>query len=171
MESPTKSSPSNGVYSAEEAYVTAGVAHVRLANQIHGRSSALVKPPGVAETLVLRMIRTCLHAGGVGLHAIQIGVPYNFFVMTRDGGTSWTLCVNPSWEPVEGSTKVTGREGCLSLPRVVAKVPRVDSVVARWWNRDLTVETVETLTGLDSVIFQHETEHGEGKTIKRWVGK
>ena len=67
---------------------------------------------------------------------------------------------NPVWEPV-GDTKTPSREGCLSLPGIMAEVPRYKEIVLSF--RDLNKhECTLQCDGVLAQIIQHETDHLNG---------
>ena len=67
---------------------------------------------------------------------------------------------NPVWEPV-GDTKAPSREGCLSLPGIMAEVPRYKEIVLSF--QDLNGhECTLRCDGVLAQIVQHETDHLNG---------
>ncbi len=109
------------------------------------------------------MLETMYDAPGVGLAAIQIGVPKR--VITMDVSKSETerqplVLVNPEilWSSDE---KRTYEEGCLSIPEYYEEVERPDRVRFRYIN--LQGETVEQeADGLMATCVQHEIDHLNG---------
>lgn len=110
--------------------------------------------------LVEEMKKTMIAANGVGLAAIQVGVPQTFFLMDMFGVVQ-TL-VNPVWKPI-GTSKILGPEGCLSLPGVNESAERFERVEVTYQTPDLQQKKMATLNGLQARIVQHETEHLQGK--------
>lgn len=67
---------------------------------------------------------------------------------------------NPVVKPV-GDTKTSSREGCLSLPGIMAEVPRYKEIVLSF--RDLNKhECTLRCDGVLAQIIQHETDHLNG---------
>lgn len=64
---------------------------------------------------------------------------------------------NPVWKPVEDA-KVLSWEGCLSLPGIMAKVPRYKEIVLNYRDLDGRECKLEC-DGLLARIIQHETDH------------
>jgi peptide deformylase len=120
------------------------------------------------RTLIDDMFETMYHAPGIGLAAIQVGVPKRVLVIDlqeKDEETGQTInepmvFVNP--EILEESEDLTVyNEGCLSVPEMYADVVRPSVIKAKWLDRDGT-EHVETLDGLLATCLQHEMDHLEG---------
>ena len=109
------------------------------------------------------MLETMYDAPGVGLAAIQIGVPKR--VITMDVSKSETekapmVLINPEvvWASEE---KRVYEEGCLSIPEYYEEVERPDRVRFRYTNLD--GETIEQdADGLMATCVQHEIDHLNG---------
>lgn len=100
--------------------------------------------------------------GGVGLAAPQVGRSTRLIVVdvseSRDGSGAFAL-VNP--EIVEEEGRVSGEEGCLSIPGVTAEVERSASVVVRGFTLDGEPRRMEG-TELVARVLQHEIDHLNG---------
>lgn len=121
------------------------------------------------KDLVQDMVDTLLYYGGVGLSAIQIGVPDRVFCMrTKDGVTTF---VNPEITNVDDET-VPMKEGCLSLPGVVETVERYPWIVLQ--SDVLVGETFERksfdMVGVEAQCAQHEMDHLDGKMFSDGYG-
>jgi peptide deformylase len=109
------------------------------------------------------MLETMYDAPGVGLAAIQIGVPKR--VITMDVSKSETerqplVLVNPEILWLSDEKRVY-EEGCLSIPEYYEEVERPDRVRFRYTN--LAGETVEQeADGLMATCVQHEIDHLNG---------
>ena len=115
------------------------------------------------EQLVTDMFETMYAAPGRGLAAPQVGVMKRLFVMDcgwKEGDMTPVVCINP--EIVDQSdVLVTGDEGCLSIPGILAPVTRPDRITLRW--TDLGGATQEQrLEGFEARCAQHEFDHLEG---------
>lgn len=115
------------------------------------------------QFLVTDMLHTLVNSQGVGLAAIQVGVPLRVMVFRNDAGRYATL-VNPEIIETKG-IKFMGHEGCLSIPGKVFYVPRYDRVQVRFL--DITGSREETRWFIGSVarIVQHEIDHMDGNLI------
>ena len=109
------------------------------------------------------MLETMYDAPGIGLAAIQIGVPKRVIVM--DLGRDETareprFFVNPEilWRSEETAPY---EEGCLSIPEIYDEVERPSKVKLRYLNyRGEQIE--EDAEGVFAVCIQHEMDHLEG---------
>ncbi len=110
------------------------------------------------ERLVSDLFETMYAQEGVGLAAPQIGVSKRVFVLREPEGEP--VCfINP--EIIEQEGREEGEEGCLSMPRVYAIVPRATRLKVR--AQDAAGESFE-LEAVDFLarIIQHETDHLDG---------
>ncbi len=104
------------------------------------------------------MIDTMFAANGVGLAGPQIGIAKRIFVMCEPDGEPRCI-VNP--EILEKTGSELGEEGCLSMPKVYAQVPRATWLRLR--GQDETGAEVEfEASGFAARIIQHEYDHLEG---------
>jgi peptide deformylase len=135
------------------------------------------------KALVADMFETMYEAPGIGLAAIQVGVPLRVLVIdlqpddpdaepevcTAHGGHHHThqptkreprVFINPEiLDPSEEYSVYS--EGCLSVPEIYAEVERPARIRARW--QDLDGQTFEEETeGLLATCLQHELDHLEG---------
>jgi peptide deformylase len=109
------------------------------------------------EKLLDDMADTMYDAEGIGLAAVQIGVPKRVIVM--DVGTGLIELINP--EILERSGSQTASEGCLSLPGIRGEVTRAQHVVVRGLNRKGEVVTLHA-SDLLARCVQHEVDHLDG---------
>lgn len=124
------------------------------------------------HAIVADMVETLYATEGVGLAAIQIGIPLRIFVIdpTFAGGTKSDpalVFINPVIESAE--EPVREEEGCLSLPGVFIPVERFNRTRIRAMSLNGTMFEMEG-TGLLSRAFQHEIDHLNGKLIIEKVG-
>jgi peptide deformylase len=109
------------------------------------------------------MLETMYAAPGVGLAAIQVGVPLRIIVMDiagKDEPKAPRFFVNPEilWTSEELKP---WEEGCLSVPDIYDEVERPAQVKIRYLDRD-GKEVVEDAEELFAVCIQHEMDHLEG---------
>ncbi|NMN68328.1 peptide deformylase [Rhizobium sp. 57MFTsu3.2] len=109
------------------------------------------------------MLETMYDAPGIGLAAIQIGVPRRMLVIdvSREGEEKQPLVfVNPE---VVASTdeRSVYEEGCLSIPDYYAEVERPATVTVKYLDRDGKEQTVQA-DGLLATCLQHEIDHLNG---------
>ena len=120
------------------------------------------------RALIADMFETMYAAPGIGLAAIQVGVPKRMLVIDlqepeeEDGEPvrDPRVFINP--EIVEHSDQeVPYNEGCLSVPDQYAEVDRPDRIRARWLDLDGKPRE-EEITGLLATCLQHEMDHLNG---------
>ena len=118
--------------------------------------------------LVADMFETMYAAPGIGLAAIQVGVPKRVLVIDlqdpdEEGGEPVRdprVFINP--EIVRQSDQeVPYTEGCLSIPDQYADVDRPDQIRARWLDETGAAHE-QDLDGVLAVCLQHEMDHLDG---------
>ncbi len=115
------------------------------------------------RSLMDDMLETMYAAPGIGLAAVQIGVPLNVIVMdlAREGeDPNPQYFVNP--EILENVDKTQPyEEGCLSVPDVFDTVDRPERVKLTYLNYN-GEQVTEWAEGLYAVCIQHEMDHLKG---------
>ncbi len=120
------------------------------------------------RALIADMFETMYDAPGIGLAAIQVGVPRRVLVM--DLAEPEEEGAEPVREPrvfinpeilTHSDEEVPYTEGCLSVPDQYAEVLRPDRIRARWLDETGAAHE-ENLEGLLAVCLQHEMDHLEG---------
>lgn len=131
-------------------------------------SKPVAEVTDATRALIADMFETMYDAPGIGLAAIQVGVPERILVIdlqekneeTGDTIREPRVFINPEilWRSEE-----TGfyNEGCLSVPEQYADVERPLRVRARWLDEHGKAHERE-LNGLLSTCLQHEMDHLEG---------
>ncbi len=109
------------------------------------------------------MLETMYAAPGIGLAAVQVGVPKRIIVMDlarEDEEPQPRYFVNPeiTWRSEEMAVR---EEGCLSVPDVYDEVERPARVKLRYLNYQ-GEQIEEDAEGLFAVCIQHEMDHLEG---------
>jgi peptide deformylase len=115
----------------------------------------------MVNELVRDMFDTLYESGGVGLAAIQIGVPLRVFIMDCYGKDY--VFVNPVIKGWGGTHELTN-EGCLSLPGIIEQVKRWEEVTVESLDRNGEPQTL-TFHHLEAQCIQHEIEHLDGVMI------
>jgi peptide deformylase len=109
------------------------------------------------------MLETMYAAPGIGLAAVQIGVPKRVIVMdlAREGEEKQPrYFVNP--EVLWASEETKGyEEGCLSVPEYFDEVQRPAQVKIRYLSYQ-GEQVEEDADGLFAVCIQHEMDHLDG---------
>jgi peptide deformylase len=109
------------------------------------------------------MFESMYAAEGIGLAAIQIGVPKRLLVMDlaqKDGRREPRVFINPKILWTSDETTIC-EEGCLSVPDIWEEVERPAQIRAEYLDRDGTRHTLEA-EGLLATCLQHEIDHLEG---------
>lgn len=121
-----------------------------------------------AETLKLMddMLETMYAAPGVGLAAIQVGVPRRVVVIdtAKEDEPKQPLClINPELVAVGQTTRLY-EEGCLSIPEVTVEIERPATVTVKYIDREGQEREVAA-DGLLATALQHEIDHLDGQLI------
>ncbi len=115
------------------------------------------------KTLIDDMLETMYAADGVGLAAVQIGVPLKVVVIDiaqKEGKNDPQAFINPkiTWASEETASF---EEGCLSVPDIWEEVVRPTAIRAEYLDRDGKPQTLEA-DGFLADCLQHEIDHLNG---------
>ena len=115
------------------------------------------------RALLNDMFETMYAAPGIGLAAVQIGVPRRVITIDlakKDEPKEPQVFINPEviWASDE---KATYEEGCLSIPEYYEEVERPKAVKVRFLDLDLKPQEIEA-EGLLATCLQHEIDHTNG---------
>jgi len=125
---------------------------------------------------LIETMRLTMRGRGVGLAAPQIGVGLRVFVMEdvkervdadkereerERSAFPFEVVINPNWWPSDEETR-TFAEGCLSIPGLKADISRYRVIEAEWTAPDGSFRE-QTLRGWPARVFQHESDHLDGK--------
>ena len=117
------------------------------------------------------MLETMYAANGIGLAAIQIGIPKRIIVMdiSKDGNKNPQFFVNPIIKNKD-KEKTTYEEGCLSVPNYFAEVdrPKYCEVEYLDYNGESKILKAD---GLLATCIQHEMDHLEGILFIDYLSK
>lgn len=112
------------------------------------------------------MLETMYAAPGVGLAAVQVGVPRRLVVLDTskdEEGRQPLVLVNPEIVSL-GAEMRLHEEGCLSIPDVRVEIERPSAVTVRFLDRQGRPQEM-TADGLLATAIQHEVDHLNGKLI------
>ena len=136
------------------------------------KSLSVEKVDREIRNLMDDMISTMYDAPGIGLAAVQIGVPKRVVVMDLSKNPDrkkpmyfinpeiiWKSNVNSSYE-----------EGCLSIPNQFAKVERPDKCHIKYLDYEGNEQKLEA-EGLLSTCIQHEIDHLNGVLFIDYLSK
>ena len=142
-------------------------------NKLLRQVSTNVKKVGDEErTLMDDMLDTMYDAPGIGLAAIQIGVPKRIIVMDigRDENKKEPrYFVNPVITK-KNKDKAKYEEGCLSVPDQFAEIERPNACEVEYLDYDGKKNLLKA-DGLLATCIQHEMDHLEGILFIDYLSK
>jgi peptide deformylase len=112
------------------------------------------------------MLETMYDAPGVGLAAVQVGIPRRLIVLDTskdDDNLTPLVLINPEILML-GSELKLHEEGCLSIPDVQVEIERPSSLTVRYLDREGKQQEMSA-DGLLATAIQHELDHLDGKLI------
>ena len=136
--------------------------------RLRQKSTPLAEVTDETRQLIADMFETMYEAPGIGLAAVQVGVPIRLLVIDlqepeEEGGEPVKdprVFINPELYD-HSATEVPYNEGCLSVPDQYAEVDRPDRIRARWLDEN-GKQHDEEIDGMLAVVLQHEMDHLEG---------
>ena len=142
-------------------------------NKILRQVSLPVEKIGKEEQVLMDdMLETMYDAKGIGLAAIQIGVPKRIIVMdisNKDKEKEPMYFVNPIIKN-KNSKHSTYEEGCLSVPNQFAEVNRPSSCEVEYLDYNGNKKILKA-SGLLATCIQHEMDHLEGILFIDYLSK
>jgi len=135
------------------------------------KSSEVDQVTDETRKLMDDMLETMYDAPGIGLAAIQIGVPKRVIVidLSRDEKKSPLYFVNPKIIK-KSDTDSTYEEGCLSVPGQFAEVDRPDKCHISFLDYNGKKQELKA-EGLLATCIQHEMDHLEGILFIDYLSK
>ena len=124
------------------------------------------------QKLMDDMMDTMYAANGIGLAAIQIGVPKRIIVMDisrEDGKKEPRYFVNPIIKN-KNPIKNTHEEGCLSVPDQFAEIDRPSKCEVEYLDYNGKKQLLKA-DGLLATCIQHEMDHLEGILFIDYLSK
>tara|TARA_B100000674_G_C37626707_1_gene816867 strand:+ start:77 stop:595 length:519 start_codon:yes stop_codon:yes gene_type:complete len=142
-------------------------------NQLLRQISKPVERVGDEERRLMDdMLDTMYEANGIGLAAIQIGVPKRIIVMdiSKDKNKKEPMYfVNPVIK-TKDKINSTYEEGCLSVPNQFAKIDRPKKCEVEYLDYNGDKKTLKA-EGLLATCIQHEMDHLEGILFIDYLSK
>lgn len=135
-------------------------------------STPVEKVTAEVRKLAEDMLETMYDAPGIGLAAIQVGIPQRLITMDlakKEGPPNPRVFINPeiTWSSEELSVY---EEGCLSIPEYYEEVERPAKVRVRFTDLDGKVHEEEA-DGLYATCIQHEIDHLNGVLFVDYLSK
>ena len=124
------------------------------------------------KELMNDMLETMYAANGIGLAAIQIGVPKRIIVMDLSKEENKKLpmyFVNPIITK-KNDEKITYEEGCLSVPNQFAEIDRPSKCEVEYLDFNGNKQNLQA-EGLLATCIQHEIDHLEGILFIDYLSK
>ncbi len=142
-------------------------------NKILRQVSLPVEKVGKEEQILMDdMLETMYEAKGIGLAAIQIGIPKRIIVMdigNRDKEKKPMYFVNPIIKN-KNSDYSTYEEGCLSVPNQFAEINRPSTCEVEYLDYNGNKKIIKA-SGLLATCIQHEMDHLEGILFIDYLSK
>ena len=136
------------------------------------KSSIVTAVDDEVRLLMDDMVETMYNAPGIGLAAIQIGVPKRIIVIDlskNDEKKNPLYFINP--EIITKSNKdASYEEGCLSVPNQFAEISRPDKCTVKFLDYR-GEEKILKAEGLLATCIQHEMDHLEGILFIDYLSK
>jgi peptide deformylase len=124
------------------------------------------------QNLMDDMLESMYAANGIGLAAIQIGIPKRIIVMdiSKDKNIKVPMYfVNPIIKK-KNLNKSTYEEGCLSVPDQFAEIERPSTCEIEYLNYNGIKKTLKA-EGILATCIQHEIDHLEGILFIDYLSK
>jgi len=123
------------------------------------------------KKLIDDMLDTMYAAPGIGLAAIQVGVPKRIIVidLSKEEEKNPLYFVNPKII-LKSNTKATYEEGCLSVPGQFAEIDRPNQCLINYLDYNGKQQELNA-EGLLATCIQHEMDHLEGILFIDYLSK
>ena len=135
------------------------------------KSTKVEKVDNKIKALMDDMLETMYNAPGIGLAAIQIGIPKRVVVMdiSKNEKKEPIYFINPKiiWKSDSNSIY---EEGCLSIPNQFAKIERPEKCHVKYLDYN-GKEKILKAEGLLSTCIQHEIDHLDGILFIDYLSK
>jgi peptide deformylase len=142
-------------------------------NKLLREKSKIVEKVGEEERALMNdMLDTMYAANGIGLAAIQIGVPKKIIVMdiSKDEKNKKPMYfINPVIKK-KAASKSTYEEGCLSVPNQFAEIERPGECEIEYLDYEGKKKLLKA-KGLLATCIQHEMDHLEGILFIDYLSK
>ena len=136
------------------------------------KSLPVERVDGDLQQLMNDMLDTMYAAPGIGLAAIQLGVPKRVIVLdlSSKGEPKNPMCfVNPEIL-AKSENKLTYEEGCLSVPGQFAEIDRPDKCHIKYLDYNGQQKEIKA-EGMIATCIQHEMDHLEGILFIDYLSK
>ena len=145
--------------------------------------NAPLDDPAAIFILAHKMYTLCRKEDGLGLSAVQVGIPWRMFVVIWPWpmeARGFDVFLNCDYEPA-GDTLIQSLEGCLSIPKgssgdrpqfMVDRHERIHLTGQMMiWDKDIEFVPIDKyVREFPAIVFQHEIGHQKGILISS-IGK
>jgi peptide deformylase len=124
------------------------------------------------QQLMDDMLETMYAAPGIGLAAIQVGIPKRVIVLDiaqKEGQKNPMYFVNPEIFD-KSKNHSTYEEGCLSVPGQFAEIDRPDRCFVKYLDYNGELKEINA-QGMLATCIQHEMDHLEGILFIDYLSK
>ena len=136
------------------------------------KSSLVEKVDGGIQKLMDDMLDTMYAAPGIGLAAIQVGVPKRIIVLDinyKEGQKNPMYFINPEIINKSKNNSIY-EEGCLSVPGQFAEIERPDKCYVKYLDYHGQPKEIKA-EGMLATCIQHEMDHLEGILFIDYLSK
>ena len=141
-------------------------------SRLRQRSDPIAAITDDIRTLARDMLETMYDAPGIGLAAVQVGVPKRLVVIDTakaEEERKPIVLVNPEITWASEETRVY-EEGCLSIPEFYEEVERPERIKFRYRNLDGQLVEADA-DGVLATCVQHEIDHLNGVLFIDYISK
>ena len=146
---------------------------ITIPDEVLRKKSQNIQKVGENEKkLVKDLFETMYHHKGIGLAAIQVGIPQRIIVLdvTQKNNQKNPLCfINPVIKN-SSNEKSKYEEGCLSIPNTFIEIERPKTCLVEYIDIEGKKKNIEC-DGLLSTCIQHEINHLDGRLIIDFLSK
>ena len=146
---------------------------ITVPNEILRKKSEKIEKVGKDEkNLIKDLFETMYHHKGIGLAAIQVGIPKRIIVLDvlqKDEQKNPLCFINPIIKNLSDE-KSKYEEGCLSIPDTFIEIERPKKCLVEYIDIDGKKKNMEC-DDLLSTCIQHEVNHLDGKLIIDFLSK
>ena len=146
---------------------------ITIPDEVLRKKSQNIQKVGEDEKkLVKDLFETMYHHKGIGLAAIQIGIPKRIIVldvMQKDNQKKPLCFINPVIKKLSNE-KSKYEEGCLSIPNTFIEIERPKTCIVEYIDIDGKKKNMDC-DNLLSTCIQHEINHLDGKLIIDFLSK
>ena len=135
--------------------------------------SSPIEKINVNEKKLIKDLKdTMYNANGIGLAAIQIGIPKRIVIVDvskKDDKRELHCLINPKIKKFS-DVRSTYEEGCLSIPNTFIQIERPKEIEIEYIDENGKKNNMQC-SGLLSTCIQHEVQHCDGILIIDYLSK